>query len=67
VQVLEAQIHAVETEALSLARVEDALERNRRAKERFIKEFRPPTAAQLRGLIGSESHQRVADDMSAFA
>ena len=45
---LEALIHAVEDERLPLKRVEAALERNRLAKERFLREWRPPTAAQLR-------------------
>ena len=46
-QALEALIHAVEDERLSVKQVEAALERNRQAKERFLREWRPPTAAQL--------------------
>ena len=66
-QTLEALIHAVEDERLPIKRVEDALERNRRAKERFLKTWRPPTAAQLRALIGSEQHRAISDQMAQFA
>jgi len=70
VQAVEAIIHAVEEEQLPLTRVEDALARNRRVKERFVsrwRDWRPPSAAQLRNVIGSEAHQAVAGEMSAFA
>src|SRR5688572_23694524 len=60
-QALEALIHAVEDERLSVKHVEAALERNRRAKERFAREWRPPTAAQLRSVIGSEQHRAIAE------
>ena len=66
-QVLEALIHAVEDEQLSVKRVEDALERNRHAKERFLREWRPPTAAQLRNLVGSEQHRVISEQMAQFA
>ena len=66
-QVLEALIHAVEDERLSVKRVEDALERNRHAKERFLREWRPPTAAQLRNLVGSEQHRVISGQMAQFA
>jgi len=64
---LEALIHAVEDERLPLKRVEAALERNRQAKERFLREWRPPTAAQLRTVIGSEQHRAIAEQMAEFA
>jgi beta-N-acetylhexosaminidase len=64
---LEALIHAVEDERLPLKRVEAALERNRRAKERFLREWRPPTPAQLRAVIGSEQHRAVSEQMAEFA
>jgi beta-N-acetylhexosaminidase len=66
-QALEALIHAVESERLPLKRVEEALARNRQAKERFRREWRPPSASQLRAVIGSDAHRAVADEMSAFA
>ena len=66
VQALEALIHAVEDETLSVAEVEAALERNRRAKQRFLREWRPPTAAQLRNLIGLEQHRAISEQMAQF-
>jgi beta-N-acetylhexosaminidase len=65
-EVLEALIYAVESERLSIKRVESALERNRQAKQRFMREWRPPTAAQLRAVIGSEQHRLIADQMGQF-
>jgi len=64
---LEALIHAVEDERLPLKRVESALERNRQAKERFLRDWRPPTAARLRTLIGSEQHRVISEQMASFA
>ncbi len=70
VQALEALIHAVESERLPLKRVEDALARNTAAKERFVRnrrEWRPPSAEQLKRVIGCEAHQIISHEMSAFA
>jgi beta-glucosidase-like glycosyl hydrolase len=67
VQALEALIHAVEEERLPARRVEAALARNRQAKERFVREWRPPTAAQLRSVIGSERHRAISEQMAEFA
>jgi beta-N-acetylhexosaminidase len=66
-QALETLIHAVEDDRLSIKQVEAALERNRRAKERFAREWRPPTAAQLRTLIGSDQHRAISEQMAEFA
>ena len=66
-QALEALIHAIEAERLPITRVEDALERNRRAKERFLREWRPPTSSQLRTVIGSEQHRAISEQMAQFA
>ena len=70
VEVLEALIRAVESERLPLKRVEDALARNQAARERFVKdwrEWRPPSAEQLKRIIGCEEHQVISHEMSAFA
>lgn len=67
VQALESLIRAVEDQRLPLARVEDALARNTRAKERFIREWRPPTPEQLKRVIGCEAHRLISHEMSAFA
>ncbi len=66
-EALEALVHAVEDEELSITQVEAALERNRRAKERFLREWRPPTAAQLTSLIGSDQHRAISEQMASFA
>ena len=63
---LEAVIHAAEDGRLPIKRVEDALARHRRAKERFLA---VPVAAgrtPLRAILGCDEHRRVADEMSRF-
>ncbi len=64
---LEAVIQAVERGELPLARVEDALSRHRRVKERFLaKRTQPLQGARLRELLGRDEHQAVAAEMSRF-
>jgi beta-N-acetylhexosaminidase len=66
--VLEALVHAVEQDLVPLTRLEDALSRQRRAKERLL--GTPVTVASARTLrqtLGSDAHQRVADEMARFA
>jgi beta-N-acetylhexosaminidase len=69
---LEALIHAVEAEELPFSRVEDALQRQRRAKERFLgtavpSRSRPvPSGRELRRVLGSDEHQAVADEMARY-
>jgi beta-N-acetylhexosaminidase len=65
----EAIIHAVEDGRLPLKRVEDALSRNRRVKERFLAPPRPTalTGAALKTVLGRDEHQAVAADMARFA
>ena len=67
---LEALIHAVEEDDLPLARVDAALERHRRAKERFLAapvSSRPLSAKTLRQALGTDSHRAIADEMARFA
>ena len=66
---LEAVIHAVEDGALPLKRVEDALARQRRVKERFLAPPRPLplTGSALRMLLGRDEHQAIAAEMARFA
>jgi beta-N-acetylhexosaminidase len=66
---LEEIVHAVEQGRLPLKRVEDALTRHRRVKERFLAPPRPKpkTGAALRAVLGSDEHQAVADEMARFA
>jgi hypothetical protein len=62
-------IRAVEQERLPLARVEDALARHRRVKERFLAPTRPKplSGAALRAAIGGDEHQAIAAEMARFA
>lgn len=65
---LEAVVHAVEDGALRLTRVEDALKRHRRVKERFLaRPSKPLPERALRELLGRDEHQAVADEMARFA
>jgi beta-N-acetylhexosaminidase len=65
---LEALVHAVEDGRVPYKRLEDAQQRLRRAKERFlaapVASGRP--AARLRQVLGCDAHQRVAEEMSRF-
>jgi beta-N-acetylhexosaminidase len=65
--VLEALVHAVEQEVVPVKRLEDALQRQRRAKERLL--AAPISVASARTLgqtLGSDAHRRVADEMARF-
>jgi beta-N-acetylhexosaminidase len=67
--VLEALIHAVESKRVPATRIEDALVRQRRAKERFLvnrERRRPPTLAELRPILGRPEHVAIAEEMAAF-
>lgn len=65
---LEAVIRAVEDESLPVSRLEDALARHRRVKERFLAPAppRPLTGAALRSTLGRDDHQAVAAEMARF-
>jgi beta-N-acetylhexosaminidase len=67
-ETLEALVHAVEDKRLPWARVEDALKRQRRAKEHFLTApvTMPGRRATLRQVLGCDEHQRVAEEMSRF-
>jgi beta-N-acetylhexosaminidase len=67
---LEALVHAIEEERLSLSRVEDALRRHQRAKERFLAATvapRPLRDKALRQALGRDEHRQIADEMARFA
>jgi len=66
---LEAVIYAVEKGRISQKRIDDALLRQRRAKERFLAppRPRPATGAALRAILGRDEHQAVAAEMARFA
>ncbi len=64
---LEAVVHAVESENLPLGRVEDALARQRRQKERFLAPARVrPERRELNAVLGCDVHQAVAAEMAGF-
>jgi beta-N-acetylhexosaminidase len=65
---LEALVHAVEEERLPMSRVEDALKRQRRAKERFLAAAgsKPPAARALRQALGRDEHRAIAEEMARF-
>jgi beta-N-acetylhexosaminidase len=67
VAVLEALVHAVEDGRIPFKRAEDALARNRRAKERFLAApVAPGRHAALRQVLGNDEHRRIADEMSRY-
>lgn len=66
---LEALVRAVETERLPYSRVEDALKRQQRAKERFLGAAmvsRPARGRTLRQVLGRDEHRAIADEMARF-
>ena len=65
----EALVRAVEEDRLRMSRVDDALRRQQRAKERFLTASvaaRPLTGRALRTALGREEHQAVAAEMARF-
>ena len=66
---LEAIVRAVESDRVRVSRVEDALRRQQRAKERFLTAgvaARPLTGRALRAALGRDEHQAVAAEMARF-
>jgi beta-N-acetylhexosaminidase len=66
---LEAIIYAVEQGRLPQTRVEDALGRQRKVKERFLATAvrRPVGGPALRAALGRDEHQAIAAEMARFA
>jgi beta-N-acetylhexosaminidase len=64
--VLEALVHAVEDGRIPRTRVEDALARHRRAKERFLAAPASIGRTPLRAVLGADEHRRVAEEMSRY-
>jgi beta-N-acetylhexosaminidase len=69
---LEAIVHAVEQERVPLTRIDDALKRQQRAKERFLAApdvvhvARPKDAKALGQALGRDEHRAIADQMARF-
>jgi beta-N-acetylhexosaminidase len=69
VEALEALVKARESSAIPMARLDDAFQRLRTAKERFLVRERDTTGARvkaLRAVIGRDEHQAIAAEMAAF-
>jgi beta-N-acetylhexosaminidase len=66
--VIESLVHAVEDERLRFSRLEDALRRQRLAKERFLAAPlpAPPNARTLRAILGCDEHRAIAAEMARF-
>jgi beta-N-acetylhexosaminidase len=67
---IEALVRAVEDGRLPVARVDDALRRQQRAKERFLASpvaARPRTGRALQQILGRDEHRAIADEMARFA
>lgn len=67
---LEALVKLNESDRTFARRVDDALTRNRRAKERFLSAglaSAPASKAALQRVLGQDDHRRVADEMARFA
>jgi beta-N-acetylhexosaminidase len=66
VAVIEGLIHAIEDGSLPVPRVEEALARQRRARERFLRgddQWRPPTPERLNDVVGCAEHQDIGGRM----
>ena len=66
---LETLVKAVEADRLPYKRVEDALQRQQRAKERFLgatMTSRPVKWQTVRQMIGRDEHKAIADEMAQF-
>ncbi len=69
---LEALVYAVESGRIPVRRIEDALDRQRRAKERFLavppgeRLAAPLSARELREIVGRAEHAAVAGEMARF-
>jgi hypothetical protein len=60
-------VHAIEDGRIPYTRAEDALARNRTAKERFLAAaVSPGRRSTLRQVLGSDEHRRIADEMARY-
>ena len=65
--VLETLVHAIEDGRIQFKRAEDALARNRKAKERFLAApVVPGRRPALRQVLGNDEHRRIADEMARY-
>ncbi|MGC4082423.1 MAG: beta-N-acetylhexosaminidase [Vicinamibacterales bacterium] len=67
---LESIVRRAESDRAFEKRVDDALTRNRRVKERFLAAAvgaSPTNGAALKRVLGQDAHRRTADEMARFA
>ncbi len=70
VKIMEQLIYAVEDGRLPEARVRKALERQRVAKEKYLRtslEWSPPTEIELQEIVGNSAHERLASELRELA
>jgi beta-N-acetylhexosaminidase len=66
-ETLEALVYAVEDGRIPYKRMEDALNRQRRAKARFLTApVAPGRGSPLRQVLGCDAHRRIAEEMGRF-
>lgn len=68
-EALEALVRAVESGDITSARLDDAWQRLKRAKQRFLSGDRRPATERhrtLKGVLGRDEHRAVADEMAAY-
>ena len=66
IEAIEALIYAVENSDVSIERIESALARSRRIKERFLvsrQGWRPPKQSEIDDVLGCEEHQSISDEI----
>lgn len=67
-EAIEGIIRALEAETLAVTRVEDALARHRRIKQRFLlREAPAPDPRRLGQVLGNRAHVAVAEAMARYA
>ena len=66
VAALEALLYAVEDGRISRNRIEDALKRQRNAKEKFLTETPARDHLDRSRIIGCDQHKRIADEMASY-
>ena len=63
---LEALVHAVEDGRIPYTRLDDALARQRRAKERFLTAPIAAVGRPLSQVVGCDAHARIAEEMARY-
>ena len=70
IEAIEALIYAVEDSQISTDRIESALARGWRIKERFLvsrQGWRPPSQSEINDVLGCDEHRSVSDEIARFS